>query len=216
MFIEISSVFPEFLLTLLTTLQCTEHGGHHGHSHGLTRNHSKLAQLADIDEDENGDLPPAIEDSAPQAIKAKSAGGHGHSHGGGGGGGGSHGHSHSSTQMNMRGAFLHVLSDALGSVIVIISALVSGIKIRIARRKTKFMKHFIDQFCLLISDRLVDRVGVQKLLGSCTVHRAGRLDPSFGVAVVAGVGVNFTTNGANTYSGEQEQQKTPEVLFQLI
>lgn len=28
--------------------------------------------------------------------------------------------------MNMRGAFLHVLSDALGSVIVIISALVGG------------------------------------------------------------------------------------------
>lgn len=101
-----------------------EHGGHHGHSHGLTRNHSKLAQLADIDEDENGDLPPPPEVTPPQPIKAKSAGGgggHGHSHGGGM----SHGHSHSSAQMNMRGAFLHVLSDALGSVIVIISALVS-------------------------------------------------------------------------------------------
>ena len=36
-----------------------------------------------------------------------------------------HGHSHDSSQMNMRGAFLHVLSDALGSVVVIISALVS-------------------------------------------------------------------------------------------
>lgn len=35
-----------------------------------------------------------------------------------------HGHSHDSGQMNMRGAFLHVLSDALGSVIVVISALV--------------------------------------------------------------------------------------------
>lgn len=33
-----------------------------------------------------------------------------------------HNHSHSSTHMNMRGAFLHVLSDALGSVIVVISA----------------------------------------------------------------------------------------------
>ena len=97
-----------------------EHGGHHGHSHGLTRNHSKLAQLADIDEDENGDLPPPVEITVPPPVKAKS-GGHGHSHGGG-----SHGHSHSSAQMNMRGAFLHVLSDALGSVIVIISALVGG------------------------------------------------------------------------------------------
>ena len=38
-----------------------------------------------------------------------------------------HGHSHgaaSSTQMNMRGVFLHVLADALGSVVVIISALI--------------------------------------------------------------------------------------------
>ncbi|EDV28852.1 uncharacterized protein TRIADDRAFT_20152 [Trichoplax adhaerens] len=75
-------------------------------------------------------------------------GGHGHSHGGGGG---SHGHSHansnrtqklengsvtsgednnkkatqlqSSTQMNMRGVYLHVLGDTLGSVIVVISGL---------------------------------------------------------------------------------------------
>lgn len=37
-----------------------------------------------------------------------------------------HGHSHSgSHQMNMRGVFLHVLSDALGSVIVIITATIS-------------------------------------------------------------------------------------------
>eukprot|EP00058_Branchiostoma_floridae_P022943 XP_002608433.1 hypothetical protein BRAFLDRAFT_283144 [Branchiostoma floridae] len=68
--------------------------------------------------------------------------GHGHSHGGGG-----HGHSHgghgeessdggeeedlmvtvgsngtSSAQLNMRGVFLHVLGDALGSVVVMISA----------------------------------------------------------------------------------------------
>lgn len=35
-----------------------------------------------------------------------------------------HNHSHSPGHMNMRGAFLHVLSDALGSIIVVISALV--------------------------------------------------------------------------------------------
>ncbi|CAD6245221.1 GSCOCG00013589001-RA-CDS [Cotesia congregata] len=35
-----------------------------------------------------------------------------------------HGHSHDASQMNMRGVFLHVLSDALGSVIVIVSALI--------------------------------------------------------------------------------------------
>lgn len=61
--------------------------------------------------------------------------GHGHSHGGGG-----HGHSHggatpsagagdehpvsATSGLNMRGVFLHVLGDALGSVAVIISALV--------------------------------------------------------------------------------------------
>ncbi len=31
---------------------------------------------------------------------------------------------HSASQMNMRGVFLHVLADALGSVVVIISALI--------------------------------------------------------------------------------------------
>lgn len=34
----------------------------------------------------------------------------------------------SSAQMNMRGVFLHVLADALGSVIVIISAAVSSFR----------------------------------------------------------------------------------------
>ena len=39
---------------------------------------------------------------------------HGHSHGGG----------DSATNMNMRGVFLHVAADALGSVVVIISAII--------------------------------------------------------------------------------------------
>jgi len=43
--------------------------------------------------------------------------GHGHSHEG------NHGHSHSGgSQMNITGVFLHVLADALGSVVVLISA----------------------------------------------------------------------------------------------
>ena len=74
---------------------------------------------------------------------------HGHSHGGGGGGGKeasddadshghahghahgdkeadkeAHGHSHSAGELNMKGVFLHVLGDAVGSVVVVISALV--------------------------------------------------------------------------------------------
>ena len=53
------------------------------------------------------------------APKAAAASSHGHSHGGGGGSGHSHG-----GNMNMRGVFLHVMADALGSVVVIVSALV--------------------------------------------------------------------------------------------
>lgn len=56
----------------------------------------------------------------PEPIKAKKTGGHGHSH--------------DPSQMNMRGAFLHVLSDALGSVIVVISALVSYTTMKVLKR----------------------------------------------------------------------------------
>ena len=87
----------------------TDHAGH-GHTHsGMSHNHSRLTQLVSAgasatatDDNENDERfqPPQ------------------HYH---------HDHVHeqkndSSTQMNMRGVFLHVLADALGSVIVIISA----------------------------------------------------------------------------------------------
>ncbi|XP_061554170.1 proton-coupled zinc antiporter SLC30A5 isoform X1 [Phycodurus eques] len=59
-----------------------------------------------------------------------SHGSHGHSHGGHGHGGhghGGHGHSHSSggggMNANMRGVFLHILADTLGSIGVIISTI---------------------------------------------------------------------------------------------
>lgn len=67
----------------------------------MSRSRNRLTQLAITDDNENDETysPPVNEP------------GHGH------------GHSHSnSTQMNMRGVFLHILSDALGSVIVICSA----------------------------------------------------------------------------------------------
>ena len=82
-----------------------EHGGHE-HSHGgLTRSRNRLTQLAVTDDNENDETYPS-----PPPIPQPD----------------SHGHSHSadSGQMNMRGVFLHVLSDALGSVIVVISALI--------------------------------------------------------------------------------------------
>jgi len=93
-----------------------EHGSSHGHSHGLSRStHSHLTDLADKDEK---DEIPEITYSGTE--KKHGGGGHGHGHGG-------HGHSHgggSASQMNMRGVFLHVMADALGSVIVIISAII--------------------------------------------------------------------------------------------
>jgi len=89
------------------------HGGHgHGHSHGGHGTHSHLAALANTD----GEVPKSIEDAQNHHLNAepkKTSGKNGHSHGGG-----------SSSQMNMRGVFLHVMGDALGSVVVIISALI--------------------------------------------------------------------------------------------
>lgn len=88
--------------------------GGHGHSHG----HSKLPQLSTADGCESEDyiFGEPHKTKAPPAPKKSS---HGHSHGG-------HGHSHGggAGQMNMRAAFLHVMSDALGSVIVMISAVI--------------------------------------------------------------------------------------------
>lgn len=82
-----------------------EHGSSHGHSHGISRStHSHLTDLADKDPEKEG---------IPEITYAgtEKSGGH-------------HGHSHSAENMNMRGVFLHVMADALGSVIVIISALI--------------------------------------------------------------------------------------------
>jgi len=102
------------LVNLLGLCLFAEHGGGHGHSHGgggkkkpvHHGTHSHLAALAD-----GSDVPKSIEDARSN--------GHGHGH--------SHNHSvkkDSGAQMNMRGVFLHVMADALGSVVVCISALI--------------------------------------------------------------------------------------------
>lgn len=81
------------------------HGGH-GHSHGgISRSHTRLTQLVsagasanatdDNDNDHRFNVVPS-----------------------------NHTHESSAGHMNMRGVFLHLLADALGSVIVIVSALV--------------------------------------------------------------------------------------------
>jgi len=85
-----------------------EHGSSHGHSHGLSRStHSHLTDLADKEEKEEISeiVYPGVETGHSKHVH-------------------SHGHSHSASNMNMRGVFLHVLADALGSVIVIISAVI--------------------------------------------------------------------------------------------
>jgi len=96
-----------------------QHGSGHGHSHGLSRStHSHLTDLADKEEKDE------IPEIAFSGKEEKKKSGHGHSHGHSHGG---HGHGHGggdASNMNMRGVFLHVMADALGSVIVIISALI--------------------------------------------------------------------------------------------
>ncbi|KAK7603882.1 hypothetical protein V9T40_004155 [Parthenolecanium corni] len=89
------------------------HGGHsHSHSSMPPHNHSRLTQLVTAGADANAtDDNENDERFPPQHF---------------------HDHIHekkvdSSTQMNMHGVFLHVLADALGSVIVIISATESAL-----------------------------------------------------------------------------------------
>ncbi|XP_039294800.1 zinc transporter 1 isoform X2 [Nilaparvata lugens] len=113
-----------------------EHGGH-GHSHGgfsqsdsahahshLSRSHTRLTQL----------VSAGASSVAGNAANGNTTDDNENLSGGAGLAGrivsGMGGHQHNgkmaadAAQMNMRGVFLHVLADALGSVIVIISALV--------------------------------------------------------------------------------------------
>lgn len=109
--------FIGLLVNIVGLCLLYDSGGSHGHSHG---GHNKLTQLSSIEMDneiEDEIFGEPHKAKSPSPIPAKKASGHGHSHGG-------HGHSHSAGQMNMRAAFLHVMSDALGSVIVMISALI--------------------------------------------------------------------------------------------
>jgi len=111
-------------LVNLVGIYVFQHGGAHGHSHGGGGGHGHShggGGSSHKHDDDNNDTNFLL------------GGGHGHSHSGGGGHGHSHNghfHSHSDTgsgssnQNNqiMRGVFLHILADTLGSVGVIISA----------------------------------------------------------------------------------------------
>lgn len=97
------------IVNLVGLLLFAGHGGHgHSHGSGIGRSHTRLTQLVSVgamDDNENDEtFQPPISDK-------------GHVHNG------RAAHTNPS-QMNMRGVFLHVLADALGSVIVIVSAMV--------------------------------------------------------------------------------------------
>ncbi|XP_023314040.1 zinc transporter 1 [Trichogramma pretiosum] len=141
-FIEIEEIHkPEFLaivgalglfVNLIGLCLFHEHGhGHshsHSHAHGISRSHNRLSALVGNEEAEVEDTP-GLRPHTP----IKVAGNNGNA-------GSSNNvaaavavttehapadHAHSdASQMNMRGVFLHVLSDALGSVIVVVSALI--------------------------------------------------------------------------------------------
>jgi zinc transporter 1 len=115
---------PELILTvgalglvvnLLGLCLFHEHGGH-GHSHGHTQDrgtHSHISALANRDGEEGEKNEQGNLTSVTVQGKHET---HSHGH--------SHGKEDSTGNLNMRGVFLHVMADALGSVIVIISALV--------------------------------------------------------------------------------------------
>jgi len=81
-------------------------GGHsHGHHHTI-KHQSRLTRMGATDDNENDERVTSPDNAPPEPeinreLKAGSA-----------------------AQMNMRGVFLHLMADALGSVIVIISALI--------------------------------------------------------------------------------------------
>lgn len=93
-----------------------EHGsGYHGHSHGaLGKSTSRLTHMIATDDNENDESFCAASANNPPLNNDSDDMNHTHN---------------SSAHLNMRGIFLHVLADALGSVIVVVSASVSFILI---------------------------------------------------------------------------------------
>ncbi|CAL8081432.1 unnamed protein product [Orchesella dallaii] len=84
------------------------HGGPgHNHHHHSIKHQRRLTRMVATDDNENDERVTSADNAPPQPLPPPS------------------GHAHSSaSQMNMRGVFLHIMADALGSVIVIISALI--------------------------------------------------------------------------------------------
>lgn len=82
-------------------------GGGHSHGHHTIKHQSQLSRMVATDDNEN-DARVTSPDDAPSVPASPSDDSKGAS----------------ASQMNMRGVFLHLMADALGSVIVVISALI--------------------------------------------------------------------------------------------
>uniref|UniRef100_A0A672IQH4 Zinc transporter n=1 Tax=Salarias fasciatus TaxID=181472 RepID=A0A672IQH4_SALFA len=115
------------LLVNLVGIFVFQHGGH-GHSHGDGGSHGHSHSLF------NGSLSHGHSHGGHEHQAKHGHGGHGHSHDGHGGHGhghghgdhghGGHGHSHSSHEDRLSpSVLLHIIADTLGSIGVIISAL---------------------------------------------------------------------------------------------
>ncbi|PSN56152.1 hypothetical protein C0J52_03347 [Blattella germanica] len=129
LFIEVEEIHEPRLIVIVGTLGLVvnvvglflfhEHGSAHGHSHGgFSRSHTRLTHLVATDDNENDEtfrppVPPPPSSVLGSDRKKDGRCQQNHSH-----------NSNNASQMNMRGVFLHVLADALGSVIVIASATV--------------------------------------------------------------------------------------------
>jgi len=109
----------------------TQHSSH-GHDHGHSHDNSSHGHSHGDHGHSHGDHGHSHGSSSDHGHSHGTRSSHGHSHGGGGGG--------SSNKQILKGVFLHILADTLGSVGVIVSALL----IRL------FDWHIADPICSMI------------------------------------------------------------------
>ncbi|KAI1289201.1 Zinc transporter 7 [Halotydeus destructor] len=118
-----------FIVNLIGIFVFQHGGAHHGHSHGGDSGHAHETHNDHSHEAKSNPLLQSFTEMNHHGDHGHSHGGHGHENGG------SHGHSHnnhghshdapanSGRSQIMQGVFLHIMADTLGSVGVIISAI---------------------------------------------------------------------------------------------
>lgn len=102
------------LLVNLVGMACFGHH-HHGHDHGSCSGHSHSPHEHDHDHDQSHSLHSHDEDHHTPLLSETKPVPHTHSHS----------HSHSHDNENMRGIFLHILADTMGSAAVIVSTILT-------------------------------------------------------------------------------------------